>query len=82
MLKSDVIASGQSRGAHNCGECDETVVGYLKKYKATQDKAFLQRCLDEDGDETPRRYVNVKADRAALRARRIMQSMIAEEGGR
>ena len=47
MLKSDVIASGQSRGAHNCGQCDETVVGYLKKYKATQDKKFLQQCLDE-----------------------------------
>ena len=47
MLKSDVIASGQSRGAHNCGQCDETVVGYLKKYKATQDKSFLQQCMDQ-----------------------------------
>ena len=40
----------------------------------------MQRCLDED--ETPRRYVNVKADRAAIRARRIVQSMIEEERGR
>ncbi len=47
MLKSDVIASGQDRGAHNCKSCDETVVGYLKKYKATQDKKWLQACLDE-----------------------------------
>jgi radical SAM enzyme (TIGR01210 family) len=47
MLKSDVIASGQSRGAHNCGQCDEAVVGYLKKYKATQDKKFLAQCLDD-----------------------------------
>lgn len=47
MLKSDVIASGQSRGAHNCGQCDETVVGYLKKYKSTQDKKWLKACLDE-----------------------------------
>jgi radical SAM enzyme (TIGR01210 family) len=47
MLKSDVIASGQSRGAHNCGACDETVAGYLKKYKATQDKKWLRACLDE-----------------------------------
>lgn len=47
MLKSDVIASGQDRGAHNCKTCDETVVGYLKKYKATQDKKFLQACMDE-----------------------------------
>lgn len=45
MLKSDVIASGQSRGAHNCGQCDETVAGYLKKYKATQDKKWLAECL-------------------------------------
>ena len=51
---------------------------------ADRDTAVLetmQRCLDEDG-ETPRRYVNVKADRAAVRARRIMQSMIEEERGR
>lgn len=47
MLKSDVIASGQDRGAHNCKSCDETVVGYLKKYKATQDKKWLKQCLDE-----------------------------------
>lgn len=45
MLKSDVIASGQDRGAHNCGQCDETVAGYLKKYKATQDKKWLAKCL-------------------------------------
>src|SRR5688572_12284668 len=47
MLKSDVIAAGQDRGAHNCGECDETVVGYLKKYKATQDRKWLAKCLEE-----------------------------------
>jgi len=47
MLKSDVIAAGQGRGAHNCGACDETVVGYLKKYKSTQDKKWLRACLDE-----------------------------------
>lgn len=47
MLKSDVIASGQDRGAHNCKSCDETVVGYLKKYKATQDRKWLKACLDE-----------------------------------
>lgn len=40
----------------------------------------MQRCLDED--TTPRRYLNVKADRAAVFARRIMQSMIEEERGR
>jgi vanillate O-demethylase monooxygenase subunit len=39
----------------------------------------MQRCLDED--TAPRRYFNVKADRAALRARRIVQSMVEEERG-
>jgi radical SAM enzyme (TIGR01210 family) len=46
MLKSDVIAAGHDRGAHNCGKCDETVAGYMKKYKATQDKKYLAQCLD------------------------------------
>jgi vanillate O-demethylase monooxygenase subunit len=49
---------------------------------ATRDIAVLetmQRCLDEDSRE--RRYVNVKADRAAVRARRIVQSMVEEERG-
>ncbi|HEX7739726.1 MAG TPA: aromatic ring-hydroxylating dioxygenase subunit alpha [Marmoricola sp.] len=39
----------------------------------------MQRCLDED--PTPRRYFNVKADRAAVRARRILTSMVEEERG-
>lgn len=50
---------------------------------AERDSAVLetvQRCLDED--DIPRRYVNVKADRAAIRARRIVQSMIEEERAR
>ena len=49
---------------------------------ADRDTAVLetmQRCIDED--TTPRRYVNVKADRAAVRARRIVQSMVQEERG-
>lgn len=40
---------------------------------------MMQRCLDEE--ESPRRYFNVKADRAAVRARRIVQTMIDEERG-
>jgi archaeosine synthase beta-subunit len=47
ILKSDVIAAGQDRGAHNCGACDDRVVGYLKKFKETQDHKFLQMCLDK-----------------------------------
>ena len=30
----------------------------------------------------PRRDINVKADRAAVRARRVAQSMVDEEAGR
>ncbi|HET6398581.1 MAG TPA: archaeosine biosynthesis radical SAM protein RaSEA [Candidatus Thermoplasmatota archaeon] len=47
MLKSDVIAAGQDRGAHNCGKCDETIAGYLKKYKSTQDRKYLAQCLEK-----------------------------------
>ncbi len=47
ILKSDVIAAGQDRGAHNCRECDERVVKYLKKYKDTQDKKWLAECLEK-----------------------------------
>ncbi|GAC79646.1 vanillate O-demethylase monooxygenase subunit [Gordonia malaquae] len=39
----------------------------------------VQRCLDED--PMPRRYVNVKADRAAVRARRILTAMVEDERG-
>jgi vanillate O-demethylase monooxygenase subunit len=41
---------------------------------------LVQRQLTEGGG--PRREVNVKADRAALRARRVAQAMVAEEAGR
>lgn len=47
VIKSDVIAAGQDRGAHNCGTCDERVGGYLKKYKETQDVKFLDLCLEK-----------------------------------
>ncbi|WGY04225.1 aromatic ring-hydroxylating dioxygenase subunit alpha [Nocardioides sp. QY071] len=50
---------------------------------ASRDSAVLetmQRYLDED--TTPRRYFNVKADRAAVRARRILTSMVEDERGR
>ncbi len=46
IMKSDVIAAGQDRGAHNCGECDERVVKYLKQYKDTQDVKWLDTCLE------------------------------------
>ena len=56
-----------------------TEVFHLMADRDAQVLETMQRCLDED--QTPRRYVNVKADRAAIRARRIVQSMIEEERG-
>lgn len=47
ILKCDVIASGQSRGAHNCGKCDERVAKYLKRYKDTQDRKWLEMCFEK-----------------------------------
>jgi vanillate O-demethylase monooxygenase subunit len=41
---------------------------------------MTQRYIEEDS--SPGRYINVKADRAALRARRIVHSMVDEERGR
>jgi vanillate O-demethylase monooxygenase subunit len=40
----------------------------------------VQRRLDEERE--PRRDINVKADRAAVRARRVAQAMVDEEAGR
>jgi vanillate O-demethylase monooxygenase subunit len=40
----------------------------------------VQRCLGED--TVPRRDINVKADRAAVRARRIAMEMVGDESGR
>jgi hypothetical protein len=44
---------------------------------AAGDIALLER-LQQAG---PTRAVNITADRAALKARRIAESMVAEEGG-
>ena len=50
---------------------------------AVRDAAVLEAVQSRLGEEVvPRRDINVKADRAALRARRVVQSMVEEEGGR
>lgn len=67
------VAAAPDAGAHLAAVFHEM---------ADRDTAVLetvQRCLDEDPPS--RRYVNVKADRAAVRARRIVQSMIEDERG-
>jgi radical SAM enzyme (TIGR01210 family) len=47
IIKSDVIAAGKERGAHNCRECNDRVVKYMKKYKDTQDRKWLEMCLEK-----------------------------------
>jgi vanillate O-demethylase monooxygenase subunit len=50
---------------------------------AMRDSAVLEAIQRRLGEETvPRRDINVKADRAAVRARRIAMEMVEEESGR
>jgi vanillate O-demethylase monooxygenase subunit len=50
---------------------------------ATRDSVVLETIQRRLGEETvPRRDLNVKADRAAVRARRIAMEMVDEETGR
>jgi vanillate O-demethylase monooxygenase subunit len=50
---------------------------------AARDVAVLETVQRRLGDEVePRRDINVKADRAAVRARRVAQGMVEEEAGR
>jgi len=39
--KSDVVAGGQRRGAHNCGTCDEDVLRAIEAHKLTGDVTVL-----------------------------------------
>jgi vanillate O-demethylase monooxygenase subunit len=50
---------------------------------AVQDKVVLERVqAQRDSDPLTARDVNVTADRAAVKARRVVQAMVAEEAGR
>jgi phenylpropionate dioxygenase-like ring-hydroxylating dioxygenase large terminal subunit len=50
---------------------------------AVRDAAVLEMVQQRLGHESePRRDINVKADRAAVRARRVAQTMVEEEAGR
>ena len=50
---------------------------------AMRDAVVLETIQRRLGEETvPRRDINVKADRAAVRARRIAMEMVDEESGR
>ena len=66
---------------------DRAVVGdhLLSVFRETakRDAAVIETVQRALGDELePRRDINVKADRAALRARRVAGSMVADEAGR
>jgi vanillate O-demethylase monooxygenase subunit len=50
---------------------------------ALRDAAVLEAVQRRLGEEIePRRDINVKADRAAVRARRVAQEMVDDEAGR
>lgn len=69
------------RGASVTEDAGELLAAVFHEM-ASRDVAVLetvQRCVDED--PPGRRYVNVKADRAAVRARRILAEMVESERG-
>jgi vanillate O-demethylase monooxygenase subunit len=74
------------RIAHNYATDRALVSDHLRRFfldMTQRDAAVLevvQRQLSEKGE--PRRDINVKADRAAVWARRVAQAMVAEEAGR
>lgn len=37
-MKSDPVAGGKTRGAHNCGQCDEHVLKAIQAFNVSQDK--------------------------------------------
>jgi radical SAM enzyme (TIGR01210 family) len=43
QVHSDVVAGGQPRGAHNCGECDEDVLRAVDAHKKTGDPSVFDR---------------------------------------
>lgn len=38
IMKSDPVAGGKPRGAHNCGKCDEHVLKAIQAFNVSQDK--------------------------------------------
>jgi radical SAM enzyme (TIGR01210 family) len=38
IMKSDPVAGGKNRGAHNCGKCDEHVLKAIQAFNVSQDK--------------------------------------------
>ena len=51
-LICDIVAGGNVRGAHNCGECDQQVISAIKEFTMSQDIGVLNKeincsCKDE-----------------------------------
>ncbi|MEA3199050.1 MAG: archaeosine synthase beta-subunit [Thermoplasmata archaeon] len=42
IMKSDPVAGGKPRGAHNCGKCDEHVLAAIQAFNVSQDKRVFQ----------------------------------------
>ena len=74
------------RIAHNYATDRALVSEHLHRFflgMTRRDAALLEVVQRHQGEEgEPRRDINVKADRAAVRARRVAEAMVAEEAGR
>jgi hypothetical protein len=46
----DPISGGQSRGPHNCGRCDKTILDAIRDYNLNADKDLLKSVLAMDCD--------------------------------
>lgn len=42
-LICDIVAGGNVRGAHNCGECDQLVINAIKEFTMSQDSGVLSK---------------------------------------
>jgi radical SAM enzyme (TIGR01210 family) len=43
VMKSDPVAGGKSRGAHNCGKCDDNVLKAIAAFNVSQDPRVFAR---------------------------------------
>jgi len=49
-ITCDPLAGGQSRGPHNCGRCDKTILDAIRDYNLNADKDLLRSVLAMDCD--------------------------------
>jgi len=50
-IKCDITGRGKERGAHNCGECDNSVLDAIERFSLYQDVGYFEElqcdCIDE-----------------------------------